>query len=212
MIRCLAMLGIAILAGCAGFGVQTALTPTQIAQGDARAVNPAAKCPAAHGGSGLLADGDFSKATQPASYTLYAKGKKFAPYWKVSNGSIKLISSTYWSVGGLCSVDLDAGIGGAIAHKGFATTANAKYKVTFLFSGNGDGGPTVKSMKVIAAGHSMTFTWDTSGGNDARHGKYAKKSWSFTAVAPATTLKIVNLDSPPSSYGPVVAGFSVQKS
>lgn len=207
--RCLAMLGAAILAGCAGFGAQTALAPTQITQGDSR--SPLVKCPAEPGGSGLLVDGDFSKATQPASYTLYTKGQNLAPSWHVANGSVKLISSTYWSVGGLCSVDLDAGAGGTIAHKRFATTAGTKYKVTFLLSGNGDGGPTVKSLKVVASGHSMTFTWDTSGGNDPRHGKYAKKSWTFTAAAPATTLKIVNLDSPPTTYGPVVAGFSVQK-
>lgn len=209
MTRCLAAFAATLLTGCAGVGPQTALAPAQISQGVSRSA--AAKCPAAPGGSGLLADGDFSKATQPATYTLYAKGKKFAPSWHVASGSVKLISSTYWSVDGLCSVDLDGGTGGAIAHKRFATTSGAKYTVTFLLSGNGDGGPTVKSVKVAAAGDSMTFTWDTTGGNDPRHGKYAKKSWSFTAAASTTTLKIVNLDNPPTSYGPVVAGFSVQK-
>ena len=209
MSRYIALFSAALMAGCAGFGSQGSAIPTQIAPANAR-VNPATNCPKLSGGTGLLSDGDFSQATQPASYTLFSKGQSFAPSWHVVKNSIKFISSTYWNVDGLCSVDFDSGTAGASAHKGFATSVNAKYTVTFFLSGNGDGPPAVKTLKVSAANRSMTFTWDTSGGNDARHGKDAKKSWSFTAVKAMTSVKFASAD-PPNTYGPVIAGVSVKK-
>lgn len=209
MARYNALLALALVAGCAGFGTRGTTVPTQSVQMLVR-VAPATNCPALSGGTGILADGDFSKATQPGSYMSFNKGQRFAPSWRVVKGTIKLISSTYWNVDGLCSVDLDGGTAGAVAHKSLATSVNAKYTVTFFLSGNGDGGPVVKTLKVSAASRSTTFTWDTSNGNDARHGKYAKKSWAFTAINATTSLKFASLD-PPGTYGPVLAGLSVKK-
>lgn len=210
MARYFALLAFALAAGCTGFGAQNTTIPAQSAQTLAR-VAPATNCPKLSGGTGILMDGAFSQATQPATYTSFNKGQTFAPSWHVSKYSIKFISSTYWNVDGLCSVDFDNGGPGAIAHKAFATAINAKYTVTFFLSGNGDGPPTVKTLKVSAANHSATFTWDTSNGNDARHGKYAKKSWSFTAIKSTTALNFSSVDPPSGGYGPVVAGVSVNK-
>ena len=210
MARFLMFLGAAAFAGCAGpYAGGSSLTPPQAGSVVAR-VAAAANCPKLQGGTGLLSDGDFSAATQPASYTLFNKGQSFAPSWRVAKASIKLISSTYWNVDGLCSVDLDSGTAGAVTHKGFATTVNAKYTVTFFLSGNGDGAPTVKTLKLSAAGASKAFTWDTSNGNDARHGKFAKNTWTFTAVKTMTGLKFASQD-PPGTYGPVIAGISAKK-
>jgi hypothetical protein len=158
-----------------------------------------------------LIDGDFSHALQPNGVAGFNQGQTFAPSWRVSKGAIKLISSTYWNVDGLCSVDLDGGAAGAIAHKSFATSVNAKYTVTFFLSGNGDGAPVVKTLKLSATNRSKKFTWDTSNGNDARNGKYANNSWTFTAVKITTILKFASLDPPGGEYGPVVAGISVNK-
>ncbi len=173
-------------------------------------VSPATNCPKLSGGTGLLTDGDFSQAVQPPSTLGFNKGQSFAPAWHVSKNTIDFVSSTYWNMDGLCSVDIDGGNSGAIAHKSFATSAGAKYAVTFFLSGNGDGGPAVKTLKVSAAGQSSTFTWDTSGGNDPRHGKFAKKTWSFTASKTKTTLNFTSLD-PTSAYGAVIAAISLKK-
>ena len=162
------------LAGCAANFGSGGPVPGSPAQSYAR-VSPATNCPKLSGGTGLLTDGDFSQAAQPPSTLGFNKGQSFAPAWHVSKNSIDFVSSTYWNMDGLCSVDMDGGNSGAIAHKSFATSSGAKYTVTFFLSGNSDGPPTVKTLKLSAAGQSSTFTWDTSGGNDPRHGKFAEE-------------------------------------
>ena len=197
------------LAGCvANFG-PSGPAPASPERSFAR-VNLAVNCPKLSGGTGLLTDGDFSQTAEPASTLGFTKGQSFAPSWHVTKNSIDFVSSMYWNMDGLCSVDMDGGNNGAIAHKSLATSAGAKYTVTFLLSGNSDGPPTVKTLKVSAASQSSTFTWDTSGGNDPRHGKFAKKTWSFTASKAKTTLNFTSLD-PANAYGAVVAGVSVKK-
>lgn len=207
MTRYVALFTAALIAGCSGFGAQSPSIPTQSLQTN---VHPAVSCPAAQGGTGILSDGDFSQATQPQSTIGFSKGQAFAPSWRVAKGSIDFVSPTYWNMAGLCSIDVDGGSPGAFTHKGFPTAVNAKYTVTFLLSGNSDGAPTVKTLKVSAANQSITYTWDTSNGNDPRHGKYAKKTWTFTAAKASTVLKFASLD-PTSAYGPVVAKIAVKK-
>ena len=209
MARFQALLFAVSLAGCAANFGPNGPAPASPAQ-SAESIHPATNCPKLSGGTGMLTDGDFSQASQPASTLGFNKGQSFAPGWHVTKNSIDFVSSTYWNMDGLCSVDIDGGSSGAFAHKSFATSAGAKYTVTFFLSGNGDGGPAVKTLKVSAAGQSSTFTWDTSGGNDPRHGKYAKKTWSFTAAKTKTTLTFTSLD-PTSAYGAVIAGVSVKK-
>lgn len=207
MARCTALVFAFSLAGCAAnFGPSGPASP---AQPFARA-NPATNCPKLSGGTGLLTDGDFSQAVQPASTLGFSKGQSFAPSWHVSKNTIDFVSSTYWNMNGLCSVDVDGGNNGAVAHKSLVTTAGAKYTVTFFLSGNSDGPPAVKTLKVSAASQSATFTWDTSNGNDPHHGKFAKKTWSFTASKTKTTLNFTSLD-PVSAYGAVIAGVSLKK-
>jgi hypothetical protein len=205
----MALLAATIVAGCGG-GYGGGTMPASPTLSFAN-VHPYTNCPKQAGGTGLLSDGDFSQAAQPSEYMGFNKGQSFAPAWRrVTKGEIKLVSSTYWNVNGLCSIDLDGGTAGTITHNGVATTVQAKYTVTFYLSGNGDGGPAIKTLKLSAASASKTFTWDTSNGNDPRHRKFAKKSWTFTAVKPASSLKFASLD-PPGTYGPVIAGISVKK-
>lgn len=208
MARFLCVLAVVSLGGCAGGYGAAALTPVS-SPSFARPA-PASNCPKASGGSGILADGDFSQAAQPATYMGFTKGQSFAPSWHVAKNTIDFVGSTYWNMAGLCSVDIDGGNAGTIAHKAFATTVGAKYTATFLLSGNGSGAPAVKTLKVSAANASKTFTWDTSNGNDVFHGKYAKKSWTFTAVKTMTTLKFASLDGA-SAYGAVIAAIAVKK-
>ncbi len=209
MVRYTALIVGLSLAGCAANFGSGGPVPGSPAQSLGR-VSPATNCPKVSAGTGLLTDGDFSQAVQPASTLGFSKGQSFAPAWHVSKNTIDFVSSTYWNMNGLCSVDVDGGNNGAVAHKTFATSAGAKYTVTFFLSGNSDGPPTVKTLKVSAAGQSSTFTWDTSGGNDPRHGKFAKKTWSFTASKTKTTLNFTSLD-PSTAYGAVIAGVSVKQ-
>jgi Protein of unknown function (DUF642) len=97
-------------------------------------------------------------------------------------------------------------------HRPFATTAGYMYTVTFLFSGNGKAGPTVKVMEVSAAEQTQQFTWDTSNNNNAQNGDYQIESWTFMANGPKARLSFRSLDPKKSPSGPVIAAISVTPS
>jgi len=170
-----------------------------------------ADCPVWSGGTGILADGDFSRTTDPGTgFPTYQRGVHFAPDWRVTGRTIDFAGSSAWKQNtGYCSIDLDGTPGpGGIRHSAFATQPNEPYSVTFLFSGNGSCAPTIKSMLVSAANQSTTFTWDITNGNDAQHGVWLPESWTFRANATTTTLAFQSQDAP-GNCGPVVAAISV---
>jgi len=179
-----------------------------------RAHSASSNCPVWSGGTGILADGDFSEAPDPGTgLPTFHRGAVFAPDWTVTGDTIDLYGSTAWGPDtGYCSVDLDGTPGpGGIRHTAFATKSGQPYTVTFLLSGNGACGPTVKTMSIIAARQFTTFTWDISNGNDAQHGVWLPESWVFKAHGPNTILQFKSKDSP-GNCGPVVAAISVTPS
>ncbi len=168
------------------------------------------KCPKAAHGTGILTDGDFSGAAYPGEYVTYGRSKKFAPDWTVTGQSIDLVGSYFDTPDKLCSIDLDGTPGpGGMTHDTFATVKNAKYTLTFLFSGNGDCAPNIKKMVVDAGGKSTTFLWDLKDGS-AESGKYKRETWTFTAPTTSTELHIAS-DDPPGYCGPVVADIALAK-
>jgi hypothetical protein len=175
-------------------------------------------CPSYAGGTGILEDGDFSKAPDPGSGIRRAGfPNTLAPQWDVTHATVDLYGSTAWNGGpGYCSVDLDGAHRGAIEHATFATVPHQKYSVTFLFSGHGQTGcgrgETLEKVLVVeAAGFAQLFTWNTANGNDAEHGVWAAETWTFEAYAHRTFLHFRSLDHKHSSCGPVVAAVSVTK-
>ena len=204
----------AILVGC--FGSQPGVgTPGAVTQNAAHRVAPQTSygnCPQYSGGTGILSDGDFSQAANPGNHNItYYKGAVFAPAWKVSKGNIDFNGTTYWDLDGLCSVDLDGfNTVGGIVTNAFSTKKNATYTVSFVMSGNPDGPPTVKKMKVQVGSQFTIFTWDTSNGHDVRHGVFATETWKFTASR-LTAVKFASQDPPGSGCGAVIGGVSVTK-
>lgn len=158
--------------------------------------------PAVAGGTGILLDGDFSQAVDPAQKgPTYGKGFVFAPGWEVSQGNIDFNGSIAWSGEGLdnlCSVDLDGyyKVGG-IKTSAFKTKRDASYTLSFLLSGNGGGPPTVKTMKIQIDHQFATF--------------YTMQTWKFTVGKEPAILTLVSEDPKKSTYGPVVAGMAVPK-
>jgi hypothetical protein len=179
---------------------------------DHAALRTQANCPVYSGGTGILSDGDFSQVVDPGTnLPTYAKGTVFAPDWVVTKHTIDLYGSSAWRAGtGYCSVDVDGTPGpGGIRHAPFATIQGAQYTVTFLFSGNGACGPTVKTMVIKSGGQSATFTWDLTSEGDAQNGNWAQESWTFTAQKPTATVLFASKDHPKGNCGPVVAAVSV---
>ncbi len=108
----------------------------------------------------LIADGNFDAPLSPGNFTTYTSGQSFGP-WTVTSGSVDLIGN-YWqapTLGG-GSVDLAGGDAGAIRQD--FTAAMGRYQVSFLLSGNPDGGNSVKNMIASLSGIDHAFTFDTT--------------------------------------------------
>jgi hypothetical protein len=212
MVRALAFIAVFILAGCSSSTTSpggASLLPS------GKPVHPAGtseNCPAYPGGSGILYDGDFSQSPMPTgNNTVYRKGTVFAPGWKVTKHSIDFTPSGYWHMDGLCAVDADGQYAtGGFKTSIFATKGGASYTVSFLMSGNPDCAPAVKTLKLEVGNQFTTFTWDTSNGNDVRHGKFGPETWSFIASR-QTAVKFVSQDPPGTGCGAVVAAIAVTK-
>src|SRR5580692_11981568 len=168
-------------------------------------------CPAWPGGTGILPDGDFSGAPEPNGGDEYGlqKGEVFAPDWVVTgpkNIDFYGLNAQWLAPNGVCSVDLDGTPGrGGMRHNAFPTTRGATYTVTFEFSANGGGQPTVKTLFVRSGEQRTSFTWDTSGGNCAQNGDWKTETWQFRATATTSMLHFESGDRHAGYWGPVVA-------
>jgi uncharacterized protein DUF642 len=210
-----------LLTGCGGgAATQSALSPLSTQRTLAQRSHPftpQANCAPVPGGSGILPDGDFSQAPDPPGFGQIGvpAGTVFAPQWVVTGQTIDFYGSQnpYWTFPNkLCNVDLDGTPGpGGITHSKFETKRGKAYTVSFVFSGNGTCGPTVKQMEVgVGTNQSKLFTWDISNGNDANHGHFAQATWGFEAHHRKTVLHFVSLD-PPGNCGILIAGISVKR-
>jgi hypothetical protein len=211
------LIAAALLAGCGGPQAQIA----PVATSGVHAAASYGNCPALSGGTGILADGDFSQAQNPGGYFInYAKGQVFAPDWQVAKRTIDFVGTTFWNMAGLCSIDLDGNSAGGIQTGGFEAKVGVTYTVTFLLSGNGCEGigygpqcPSEKKCKIAAANQFQLFTWDTSGYNDIEHGVYSEESWQFAGRGKRlSNLSFLSQDDKASGRGCVVASFSITKS
>ena len=169
-------------------------------------------CPALPGGTGILPDGDFSQTNNwGGGWFTWKKHYTPAPGWTVSKGTVDMIGSTYWNVDGLCSVDLDGYSPGGIESVPFRTKPGTSYTLSFLFSGNGETGPTTKTMVISIDRQSTEYTWNISGRNDAQNGDYSTETWSFKATKHFSLIKFTSKDPYGSASGPVIAGMSITK-
>ena len=202
----------AMLVGCGG----SQSPPGSTASWQTRQASGSSYCQALPGGTGILPDGDFSEAQMPPGVGIvYDKGQVFAPDWKVAKDSINFLGTPYWSLDGLCSVDLD-GQGdrnpvGSIISSGFKTKKGRQYNVAFIMSGNGFCAPTTKTLVVSAAKQFKQFNWNTSSGNDIQDGDWANESWSFVASEAVTEITLASKDPGGSACGPVVGGVAITK-
>jgi len=207
-----------MLAGCWSSGTSSAVLQSAMTQSRAHpASGTYGYCPPLSGGTGILADGDFSQAEQPGPHgETFFHGQIFAPSWEVTKRAVDLYASDYgYGIDGLCSIDLDGSLVrnplGGIRSDGFKTTKGQTYILRFLFSGNGYCTPTVKTMKVSVPKLFTQYTWDTSGGNDVQNGDYSPETWNFKAAHTITQITFTSEDPKGSFCGPMVAGLALAR-
>ena len=154
-------------------------------------------------------NGSFEKASvNPRSlFTLLDSSSTRIDGWEVNLGSIEYVGS-YWEVeDGDRSIDLNGDAQGSIKQK-FETDKGATYKVTFYMSGNPDGGPDKKIMRVSATGNAARyFSFDED--NSRSDMDWEKRTYYFKATESDTTLIFASWIS--GYYGPALDKVSVEK-
>jgi choice-of-anchor C domain-containing protein len=146
----------------------------------------------------LITNGSFEAGPNPVlsphGFIRLGPGDTSINGWTVTRASIDYVGQLWQASDGGRSIDLDGNDGdaGGMAQT-FSTSPNVAYSVTFDMSGNPSNPPTIKSMRVSAAGQSAVFSFDISG-HDRYSMGWVKKSWQFTAASSSTTLEFVSLD------------------
>jgi choice-of-anchor C domain-containing protein len=174
--------------------------------------------PPAQQPAGLIRNGSFEEGPA-APVFLNLPGKSTAlPGWVVTGEGIDLVGAGYWRASeGTYAIDLDGSarsritpphVKGGIAQT-FATLKGKRYRVSFDLAGNTNHGPTMKPMRVKAAGDSADFTFDATG-KTGRNMGWMQKEWVFTAAADSTTLEFTSLTrSPETGYGAAIDRVAV---
>lgn len=161
----------------------------------------------------LIRNGSFEEGPVARSYLNLAGGSTAMPGWVVTGEGIDLVGAGYWVASdGTYAIDLDGSarsrvtppyVHGGIAQT-FATEKGRRYRVTFDLAGNPNRGPTIKPLRVSAAGKAGRFEFDAAGKTGRAMG-WVRAEWEFTATEEKTTLEFTSLtESPQTGYGPAV--------
>ncbi|WP_327169612.1 choice-of-anchor C family protein [Streptomyces subrutilus] len=164
--------------------------------------------PAAAAALSRFDDGSFEYPAAPVNaYSTVSVGQPIGP-WKVTSGAVDLIGAGFWQAAeGDQSVDLNAAQPGAVAQT-FATTAGQQYTVTYSLSANPEGGPAVKTGRVLLDGQNIQdFSFDSTGKTRAAMG-YVTRQVTFVAGASSTTLGFASTVA--GAYGPVIDDVRVR--
>ena len=162
----------------------------------------------------LIQNGSFEAGTYiddgPGFQNLSA-GDPSITNWTIGGHSIDWIGS-YWQPGdGIHSLDLSGLALGSVSQS-FATVAGGTYQVSFLMSGNPDGGPNPKTLDVNVAGGDFFFN-PASGPNHANM-NWTPGSFFFVANSPTTTITFASTTCAdggnfPCAFGPALDNVSV---
>ncbi|MEU3448735.1 choice-of-anchor C family protein [Streptomyces thermolilacinus] len=147
-------------------------------------------------------DGSFEYPTAPAnSFQTLSSGQTIGP-WRVTSGAVDHIGAGFWQAAeGDQSVDLNATQPGTVSQT-FTTTAGRKYTVTYALAANPEGGPAVKTGRVLVDGQNFQdFSFDSTGKTRAAMG-YVTRQLTFVANGPTTTLGFTSTVT--GAYGPVI--------
>jgi len=150
----------------------------------------------------LLVNGSFEAGPEPGAFITLATGATSIPGWTVTRATIDYIGSYFPSADGHRHIDLDGTPGSGGMQQTFPTVAGQRYRVTFDLAGNPEGPPTVKTMRVEAAGQSQVFSHDASL-------NWSHEAWEFTATGPTTTIEFYSLDPEGGYCGPLLDNVSV---
>jgi choice-of-anchor C domain-containing protein len=160
----------------------------------------------------ILQNGSFETpiSTHPGGFDTFDNNT--APpslAWKVAAGNVDLVQEGYWSpADGHQSLDLNGFLPGSI-YQDVTFLGAGQYLVQFKFSGNPEGPPTVKEMRVdfgLASGPLSTlgvFTFDSSD-TSTNNMVWRLESTPEFEVQGSTVYRLQFTSLQPGSYGPLI--------
>jgi choice-of-anchor C domain-containing protein len=155
----------------------------------------------------LVLNGSFEDvpAAQPFQ-TIYAGGSLGG--WTVTAGSVDLINGYWLASDQNQSVDMSGFSRGTIEQT--ITASAGTYHLTFDLSGNSDGPPVIKTLRVLFGGVSRDFTFATTG--SIGNMNWASQSWDVTTVSANPVLAFQDISDNASGrpyFGAVLDNVSV---
>lgn len=159
-------------------------------------------------GPNLISNGSFEKGTTPGEWLTIKTGSSDLDDWTVSKGTVDIVGTLWPASDGDRSIDLDGTSFGAISQD-VKTDAGKTYVVTFDFSGNAYGAPTIKTMRLSAGDASAQYSFDVSK-RPYRSMGWQTHTWRFVAKGKSTAVEFESLDTENGYYGPVIDNVKVQ--
>lgn len=159
-------------------------------------------------GPNLVSNGSFEKGTTPGSWLTIKTDSSDLDDWTVSKGTVDIVGSLWPASDGDRSIDLDGTSFGAILQD-VRTVPGTTYVVTFDFSGNAYGPPTIKTMRLSAGDASTQYAFDVSK-RPYRSMGWQMHAWRFVAKEKSTAIEFESLDTENGYYGPVIDDVRVQ--
>lgn len=159
----------------------------------------------------LLTNGSFEDGPTIPSNSSYATlpgGSGAIPGWVVTGGSIDYIGTAHPPSDGQRAIDLDGAFSTGGISQTMTTTTGARYVVTFDLSGNPEGAPTVKRVRVSIGDLSEDFSFDSTGQSRSDL-TWTTVSFTFEATSTSATLAFTSLSPVGNSWGPLVDHVSV---
>jgi choice-of-anchor C domain-containing protein len=143
-----------------------------------------------------------------SSYTTLRGGSTAIPGWVVTGSSIDYIGSAHPPSDGQRAVDLDGAFSTGGITQLFATTQDTGYRASFDLSGNPEGSPRVKQVRVTVGGVTREYSFDTAG-QSRTNLRWEPVSLSFVASAASTSISFSSLSAPGNSWGAFIDHVAV---
>ena len=192
-----AVIWLFISLGCGGGDSSTPSSPTP---------TPTAPTPVPTPVVNLLTNGSFEGGPaipSNSSYTTLAGGSRAIPGWLVTGGSIDYIGTFHPPSDGQRAIDLDGAFSTGGISQTFTTTPGTRYLVTFDLSGNPEGAPRIKNLRVSVGGVTEDFSFDTTGQSRSNL-RWQPASFTFVANGTSATLTFSSLSPAGNSWGAFV--------
>ena len=143
----------------------------------------------------IVSDGSFTFSGDTA-HTIYSSGQFIGGAggaWEVTNGDVGVEAG--WTgrspLGGL-PIDMNGNVAGTISQD-LTTEAGRQYQVVFSLTGNWNGSPDLKELRVSAAGESNDFQITEPSNWSSSNLLWEQRSFTFTAEDATTALSFESL-------------------